>query len=258
MKKILVLGESCRDIFVYCHAERLAPDLPVPVLSVTHQTENPGMAANVKQNIKSIFPAVDLYTNDSWERVTKTRYMHRTTNHMFIRVDTDHRIPRVAIEQVPFAKYDVIAISDYNKGFLTEKDIQHVCENHDTVFIDTKKLLGDWAAKAKYIKINNYEYERSKPHISKVLAKKIIYTKGDQGAYHRRKNYPVKQKIEVKDVTGAGDTFFAALVVKYIQTRDIERAIAFANKCASEVVKHKGVTTIQSKKKESAQKKKSK
>ena len=191
MKKILVIGESCKDVFIYCHAERLAPDLPVPVLSITEQTENPGMAANVKQNVQSIFPDVDLYTNDAWEEVTKTRYMHRNTNHMFIRVDTDHHIPRVRIEQVPFAKYDVIAISDYNKGFLTEEDIRYVCENHDTVFIDTKKLLGDWAAKAKYIKINNYEYERSKPHISKALAKKIIYTKGDQGAYHRGKNYPV-------------------------------------------------------------------
>jgi bifunctional ADP-heptose synthase (sugar kinase/adenylyltransferase) len=83
MKKILVLGESCKDIFVYCKAERLAPDLPVPVLSFIEKTENPGMAANVERNIKSIFPDVDLYTNDTWETVTKTRYMHRDTNHMF-------------------------------------------------------------------------------------------------------------------------------------------------------------------------------
>ena len=34
MKKILIIGESCKDIFVYCNANRLAPDLPIPVLSV--------------------------------------------------------------------------------------------------------------------------------------------------------------------------------------------------------------------------------
>ena len=245
MKKILVLGESCKDVFVYCRAERLAPDLPVPVLSIVEPKENPGMAANVERNIKGIYPHVDLYTNDTWEQVTKTRYMHRDTNHMFIRIDTDHHIPQVAIKKVPLSQYEIIAISDYNKGFLTEEDIRYICENHSNVFIDTKKILGDWAAKVKYIKINNYEYERSKPHISKAIANKIIYTKGDQGAFFKGKNYPVGKKVEVKDVTGAGDSFFAALLVKYVETGDIEKAIAFANERASEVVKHKGVTLIQ-------------
>ncbi len=244
MKKILIVGESCKDIFVYCRAERLAPDLPVPVLSVVEQNENPGMAANVERNIKSIYPHVELYTNDTWENVTKTRYMHRDTNHMFIRIDTDHHIPRIAVKKIPLSKYDIVAISDYNKGFLTEADIKYICENHDAVFIDTKKILGNWAKNAKYIKINNYEYERSKPTLPKSLATKIIYTKGDRGAYFKGKNYPVAEKVEVKDVSGAGDSFFAALLVKYLETGNIEKAIFFANECASEVVKHKGVTLI--------------
>lgn len=245
MKKILVIGESCKDVFVYCKAERLAPDLPVPVLSISEQKDNPGMAANVERNIKSIFPNVDLYTNDAWETVTKTRYIHRDTNHMFIRIDTDHHIPRARARDIPLSEYDLVAISDYNKGFLTDEDIRYICEHHDNVFIDTKKILGDWAAKAKYIKINNYEYERSKASLPKSVEKKLIYTKGDQGAFFNGKNYPVGKKVEVKDVTGAGDSFFAALLVKYLETGDIEKAITFANECASEVVKHKGVTTIQ-------------
>ena len=244
MKKILVVGESCKDVFVYCRAERLAPDLPVPVLSIIENTENPGMAANVERNIKSIFANVDLYTNDAWETVTKTRYMHRDTNHMFIRIDTDHTIPRVKVKNIPLSEYDLIAISDYNKGFLTEKDIQYICEHHTNVFMDTKKILGDWALKATYIKINNFEYNRSKDSLPEGLKKKIIYTKGDQGAFFKGKNYPVSKKVEVKDVTGAGDSFFAALIVKYAETGNIEKSVHFANKCASEVVKHKGVTTI--------------
>ncbi len=245
MKKILVLGESCKDVFVYCRAERLAPDLPVPVLSVVENIENPGMAANVERNIKNIFPDVDLYTNDAWETVTKTRYMHGQTNHMFIRIDTDHHIPRVNVKKIPLKKYDLIAVSDYNKGFLTEEDIQYICEHHHNVFMDTKKILGKWALKSKYIKINNFEYERSKESLPKGLEKKIIYTKGEQGAFFNGKNYPVGKKVEVKDVSGAGDSFFAALLVKYAETGDIEKAITFANECASEVVKHKGVTLIQ-------------
>lgn len=243
MKKILVVGESCRDIFVYCKANRLCPDIPVPALSVVSQTENPGMAKNVERNIKSIFDQCDIVTNDGWENVTKTRYMHLDSNHMFIRVDTDHAIPRIDIKKVPL-DYDIIAVSDYNKGFLTEEDIRYLCENHDNVFIDTKKILGDWAAKAKFIKINNFEYERSKDLMPKVLEDKIIYTKGEHGAVLRGKMYPVKEKVEVKDVSGAGDSFFAALLVKYAETGDIEQAIGFANECASEAVQHKGVSVI--------------
>ncbi|HAS85068.1 MAG TPA: hypothetical protein DCS23_03310 [Candidatus Yonathbacteria bacterium] len=246
MKKILIVGESCRDVFVYCKANRLCPDIPVPALSIVNQTENPGMAMNVERNVRSIFDNCDIVTNEGWENVTKTRYMHLESNHMFIRVDTDHVIPRIDIKRVPL-DYDIIAISDYNKGFLTEEDIKYLCENHDNVFIDTKKILGDWANKVKFVKINNFEYERSKDFIPKALDGKIIYTKGESGACFNGKIYPVREKVEVNDVSGAGDSFFAALLVKYAETEDIEEAIIFANECASIAVQHKGVSVIKRK-----------
>ena len=242
-KRILIIGESAKDVFVYCNADRLAPDLPIPVLSIVDQKTNPGMAKNVERNIKNIADICDIVTNSDWENVTKTRYMHKDSNHAFLRVDTDHRIKRVNIKKIPL-DYEMIAVSDYNKGFLNEEDIEYLCKNHTNVFIDTKKILGNWAAKAKFIKINNYEYERSKQAISKTLGDKIITTKGDLGAMFRGKTYPVK-KVEVKDSSGAGDSFFAALLVKYFETRDIDGAIVFANECASRVVQHKGVSVIE-------------
>jgi hydroxymethylpyrimidine/phosphomethylpyrimidine kinase len=75
------------------------------------------------------------------------------------------------------------------------------------------------------------------------MMKKLIHTKGSDGCYFNGKNYPVN-KVEVKDSSGAGDSFFAALICKYLNTKNIEESIIFANTCASEVVKHKGVTTI--------------
>lgn len=243
MKTILIIGETCLDRFVYCHAERLAPDLPVPVLRIIEQTENPGMAKNVERNVKAIYKFADLFTNAGWKKVTKTRYVHRDTNHTFIRIDSEPRIERINVRDVPMKKYDIIAISDYNKGFLTEEDIQSICERHEQVFIDTKKVLGPWAKRAKFIKINNFEYERSKQSLTSGLANKIICTKGGIGAEYRGKLYPV-EKVEVKDSTGAGDSFFAALLVRYAETGKIEESIHFANECAREVVSHKGVTTI--------------
>ena len=75
------------------------------------------------------------------------------------------------------------------------------------------------------------------------IAKKIIVTKGSSGAYFNGKLFPV-EKVEVKDTTGAGDSFMAALVVEYSNSKDIEKSIDFANKKATEIVKHRGVVTI--------------
>lgn len=244
MKKILVVGESCLDVFVYCRAERLCPDIPVPALRIVKQTENPGMAKNVERNIRSIMDDCSIVTNKNWRTVTKTRYMDLISNHMFIRVDTDHKIKRVNVREVPL-DYDILAVSDYNKGFLTEEDIKYLCEHHNNVFVDTKKILGDWATKAKFIKVNNFEYKRSEPYIVGAIANKIICTKGELGCTFIGKSYPVLNKVEVKDTSGAGDSFFAALLVKYAETGNIKKAIIFANKCASEVVQHKGVSVIQ-------------
>ena len=245
MKKLLVIGESCKDIFVYCHAERLAPDLPVPVLRIIEETSNPGMAKNVEQNIKAIYPHCDLITNKDWEKVTKTRYVHRNTNHTFIRIDAEPKVSRITMHDLPLDKYDIIAISDYNKGFLTEEDIKAICERHPNVFIDTKKKLGEWAKDAKIIKINNYEFERSKDSITPELSQKIIVTRGEHGAEYNCKLYPVVEKVEVKDSTGAGDSFFAALMVCYAETGNLDEAINFANACAAKAVTQKGVSVIE-------------
>lgn len=244
MKKILVIGDSCKDVFVYCHADRLAPDVPVPVLNIIETTENPGMAKNVEQNILAIHANCDLITNPNWEEVTKTRYMHKGSNHFFLRVDSEHRIPRISIHDLAVEKYDLIAISDYDKGFLTQEDIMAICERNPNVFIDTKKIIGDWLSNAKYIKINNIEYARSKETISPALDQKIICTKGELGAEFQGKSYPV-EATEIKDITGAGDSFFAALLVRYAETNDIEESIRFANVCAAGVVKKKGVSIIE-------------
>lgn len=241
-RRILVIGESCRDVFVYCDASRLAPDLPIPVLHVVGQTENPGMAKNLECNIKAIYPACDIVTNENWREITKTRFMHDRTNHAFMRVDAGVTCGPAQVKHLPLADYDIIAISDYDKGFLTEDDIRFICQNHDTVFIDTKKPVKDFAAGALYIKINEKEYLASRP-IPEHIAPKIIMTKGDRGAEFAGKTYPVDQ-IEVKDASGAGDSFFAGLLVDYAETGDIVHAIRFANLCAAEVVQHRGVTVI--------------
>lgn len=244
LNRILVIGEGCYDVYTYCKATRLAPDKPVPILEEVRTKTTPGMAFNVYCNVESLSPGnVDFNTNDNCEKITKTRYVDLASNHMFCRVDSSTTIERInSVEDLSFA-YQTILISDYDKGFLHEEDIEFICEHHSTVFLDTKKILGTWARGAKFIKINNHEYERSKEFINSYLKDKVIQTMGSDGCSYQGEVYPVKP-IDTLDISGAGDTFLAALGVKYTDCHDIEKAIKFANKCASKVCRKKGTSVI--------------
>ena len=104
-------------------------------------------------------------------------------------------------------------------------------------------MLGKWAENASFIKINNYEYMNSKRYLTETLSQKIIHTRGQEGCDFQGKNYPV-EKIEVRDTSGAGDSFMAALVVDFLKTTKIEDSIIAANDAASRVVRTRGVGVI--------------
>ncbi len=245
MSKILVIGDGCRDIHVYGKCKRLAPDAPVPVFVPIYEKQNLGMAGNVYQNVVSLGVPAVLKINKT--TIEKKRFVHEETNHMFLRVDSDEEnIQRIQDLSKEFLKpFDLIIISDYNKGFLLQEDIEFICKNHDKVFIDTKKILGDYCKQCSYIKINKNEYDSSLSFIkdSPWVKEKLIVTLGPKGCQYNGKTYSV-EKVEIKDLCGAGDTFMAALCVKFLKTNDIDESIDFANKCTTEVVQKKGVNTI--------------
>ena len=241
---VLVVGESCRDIFSYGDCTRLCPEAPVPVFNLTKTTENGGMAMNVKSNLLSLGASVNIHTNTNWQSITKTRFIDYKTNHMFMRLDCgDLKYGKNRIKRLKISKYDAIVISDYDKGFLSEEDIEYLCCSHPLVFLDTKKILGPWCKNAKYIKINSSEYQRTKHMVDEDIENILIVTIGPDGCRHNGTIYNVPE-VEIKDVSGAGDTFISGLCYKYVQTSDIDESIRFANKCSTEVVQKRGVTTV--------------
>jgi bifunctional ADP-heptose synthase (sugar kinase/adenylyltransferase) len=244
--KILVIGDSCEDVFRYGEVNRLAPEAPVPVIKPDEEISNPGMAGNVVANLKALNAKVDFITNTT--KIRKIRYVCSKYNHMLLRVDENDKCERIKIdfETFDFSSYDAIVISDYCKGFLEIKDIYKIATNcNSPIFLDTKKELGGWATCVDFIKINSVEYEASKNSIEESLSlqKRTIVTRGKFGCNYKGTNYPTKE-VSVKDVSGAGDTFLSGLVVEYIKTKNIVKAIDFAQKCTTKVVQKSGVSTI--------------
>ena len=245
--KILVIGDSCKDVYIYGDASRQCPDAPVPVFVPTKNIISKGMSGNVHSNLVSLGVTCDIITNT--DEVTKTRYVEEKTNHMVVRVDSgEEDIQRIEnLERIDYNKYDAIIISDYDKGFLTKEDILTISLKHDKTFLDTKKVLGDWVENISFVKVNEIEYERSKEFIKNKewFYDKLIVTKGSSGCVFREKLYPVK-KVEIKDLSGAGDTFLAGFTMKYLKTADVDISLEFANKCATSVVQRKGVAIVDS------------
>jgi D-beta-D-heptose 7-phosphate kinase/D-beta-D-heptose 1-phosphate adenosyltransferase len=249
--KVLVIGDSCEDIFIYGDITRLSPEAPVPVLQPTRETKHGGMALNVYNNFLSLGAKVDIITNEK-SQIRKVRYVDIRTNQMVLRVDENDEckeideVTRMHVynNQYQDKTYDAIIISDYCKGFLTELDIELLCKSNKNVFVDTKKQLGSWIQNATFIKINSTEYKKNYEYFkTNDFVDKLIVTLGGEGCLYNGKKYPVKE-VPVKDVSGAGDTFLAGLVCGYLDSDNIYTAIDFAQKCTTIVVQKHGVSTV--------------
>jgi sugar/nucleoside kinase (ribokinase family) len=104
--------------------------------------------------------------------------------------------------------------------------------------------LGNFCKNAKFIKVNESEFIKSKDYINlNDFEENLIITLGSKGCQYKNKIYPVN-KVEVKDQTGAGDTFVASFVHKFLSTNDVDKSLIYANECATLVVQKRGVCTI--------------
>lgn len=269
--RILVIGDSCNDIFIYGNCTRLCPDAPVPVLIPEETKQTLGMAGNVFENLKALDTCVHLI--DQKEEINKTRYVHKRTNQMFVRVDTGETkitpLTKERLKLVNWKDYDAVVVSDYNKGFLSTQTMEYISKQHPLTFIDTKKILGAWVNKFTFIKINEVEYHKTIEFLNNMNTlkykgvqitgepwrEKLIITKGSEGAEYNGVNYSV-EATEIKDTTGAGDSFLAAFVYQYVALKEasetdpelhrdlIPLSIKFANAMATKVVQEKGTTVI--------------
>lgn len=243
-QKVLVVGDSCKDVYIYGNCERLCPDGPVPVFIPLYEKTKEGMASNVYNNLKSLGVDCDIVTNK--KNITKNRYVDDKTNQLIVRVDLgETQVDRIDITKLELDKYAGVIISDYMKGFLLESDIEYICNNHPNVLIDTKKILGEFCKNATFIKVNEHEYKASKHILDKYidLNSSLIITLGSKGCSYKDKIYSVK-KVEVKDQTGAGDTFVAGFMAKYLSSKSVDQSIKFANECSTKVVQKRGTTII--------------
>ena len=228
--KVLLIGDSCTDEYVYGSCERLNPEAPVPILKFNRKETKKGMAWNVRKNIESF--GIEVYMITNQETITKTRYIDEKYNQQILRVDNEPDLKPMEYD-LPDGHFDALVISDYDKGFLSNEKVFELVEWFDgPVFIDSKKTK--LPKESCFVKINDLEFSKlDNP------ADNLIITRGSKGAEYQGKLYP-GEKVDIFDAVGAGDTFLSAMVYFYLKYGKIEEAIPYANKAAAIAVSNFG------------------
>jgi len=232
---VLLLGDSCLDIYHYGSCNRISPEAPVPVFVEDEIEVRHGMALNVYLNLLAFNLAVECMVGDA--QVEKHRYIDFKSKQHLLRVDLneDEETGVFRFDERTMADVDLVVISDYNKGFLHPpacSSLARYCfDKNIPVFVDSKKK--DLSCFENCIlKINKNEYEEVVQYPNNY---DLIVTLGAEGTLYKGEIYDTKQ-VEVFDVCGAGDVFISSLVYKYMQHGDMIKAIEFANKCAAHSV----------------------
>lgn len=235
--KILLVGDSCYDIYHYGEVKRISPEAPIPIFDLKYSEKKYGMASNVYENLKALGAEVHIHT---CFKETKNRYIDIKSKQQLLRVD--EKIKDVGFEGIVYGTinyetYDAIVISDYGKGFISNKDYCQLRENFEgPIFVDTKSPHLDFYEGA-IVKVNQYEYDKS--DLGCMVDDLIVTYGGEKVTWRDKIFYP--PKVHAFDVCGAGDTFLAALAIRYVETNSMEDAIEFAMKAAAVTVKHVGV-----------------
>lgn len=296
--RLAVVGDLMLDRFIFGRIERISPEAPVPVVHVRDEEARLGGAGNVARNAATLgLGQVDLVScvgqgeqgdellallaelglsSDrvlrSAERLTTVKTRILGGGQQVVRIDRESIEPmpeslqRGLIEVVEALDCDVIVVSDYAKGVISEslmEVLRRKQESGTPVICDPKQ--GDFslyrqtacitpnsreAGSAEHSPIDD---DASAERVARTLRERlgtqmILVTRGEQGmtlltpdgdAIHLS-----TEATEVYDVTGAGDTVIATFSALIGAGAAPELAARAANAAAGVVVRELGTASI--------------
>lgn len=246
MVKVAVIGDVIIDKYIYGTSNRLSPEAPVPVVQHLYTEEKSGGAGNLFENLKSLEVDVTLF-DFSNPKCIKTRVF--CDGHYVTRIDNDHKtqgdLVLEQIKNIDFSEYEFVILSDYNKGVLdfSQEIIHHINKFNCKIIVDPKRNIinyaGAWLVKPNSKEYNELGFNLWKGNIITTQADKSVNAVIDEQEY-----CVIPEKIDVADVTGAGDCFLAAFVYGLTIGKDYASCLKIATDAATESVKHVGTYVL--------------
>ena len=305
---IICIGDIMLDEFIYGGVDRISPEAPIQVLKINKNNEMLGGVGNVVANLLELgakvtlfsqvgkdlngnriaklldqYPTLEayLYVDKDYTTVTKTRFL--TGKHHLLRVDQEEikelkpEIEKQVIETLKevASGANVLIISDYNKGFISNNiresfgelqilkimDSKSVLDHHNHGKIDV--ITPNIKELEKYAECKITDLESAKKAIDSFNLvyeiNNILLTAGSNGMHFFSKigaeaeNTPIWEIYSEQaynnnpvDVSGAGDTVIAALAIGMGLNgyEHIQDTIKFASHCAAIAVSKSGTSTV--------------
>jgi D-beta-D-heptose 7-phosphate kinase/D-beta-D-heptose 1-phosphate adenosyltransferase len=296
--KILVIGDLILDTYTIGKARRISPEAPVAVVSVHHEEHRPGGAGNVILNLISLGSEVVCVGRVGYDKagtvlseelqkeqvdtsgiVVQQGYVTPVKNRIIAEgqqiVRVDHEVvtsipeqtEQFVIDRLPelLRGVQVVAISDYGKGFLTRTLLSAVIELArqqnipviaDPKGVDFTKYMGVYILKpnlGEAYAAANLGHEASLDKVAaRVLeisqAEVLMITRSEAGISlffkeGNRMDFPVRVR-EIKDVTGAGDTVLAMLSCGVANELPLEESVQLCNIAAGIAIEHFGCARV--------------
>ncbi len=187
--KIFVMGDVMLDRYLFGLTDRISPEAPVPIVSISKTEERPGGAANVAVNLSRLGVRTSVYgvvgddedanilenilikeniecilkRVDDLNTIIKTRV--QSHGQQILRFDKDSFIKKENLPDLNFEtffqKTDAIIISDYAKGVTSNIDsVIKICRDKDVfVLVDPKGLDYEKYRGADILTPNQTEFE---------------------------------------------------------------------------------------------------
>ncbi|MCB1083484.1 MAG: D-glycero-beta-D-manno-heptose-7-phosphate kinase [Simkania sp.] len=296
--RILVVGDFMLDTYTTGRVQRISPEAPVPILHVKETQHLPGGAGNVVLNLKALgasvvcvgrigpdiegkrlkslleAEAVDtagLFVQKATRTPVKNRLiagsqqLMRVDDETLISIDQSVEKKVLSYINTQLDEIEVIAVSDYGKGFLSKTLLAALIQEGNKrkipILVDPKGDDFSRYTKATMIKPNFKEaVEAAKLGSDATLdevghklvrmtqTKHIIVTRSEAGISlfdnkKQRFDFPVKVR-EVIDVTGAGDTVLAVTAMAYAADLDLKEGLHLANVAASIAIERLGCVRV--------------
>lgn len=297
-RKVLVIGDLMLDTYTIGKARRISPEAPVAIVQVLREENRAGGAGNVILNLISMgaqVVAVSRVGNDAaGELLSKalasenvdirgifvqngvaTPVKNRiiADSQQIVRIDHEQvvSIPEMLEQQVIdmlpdlLQGVDVVAISDYGKGFLSRTLLSSIIELSkgknipviaDPKGIDFSKYSGSTIIKPNLSEVyaaagasQDMDLESvAQKALQMAQAQVLMVTRSEAGIslFHsngQRQDFPVRAR-EVKDVTGAGDTVLAMLTCAIASGLTLEQAVQLSNVAAGLAIERFGCARI--------------
>ena len=164
----------------------------------------------------------------SGQSMTKTRFCDVNSEKNFIRIDNTQKFKgdlcqrfEELIMSHDLSEYDVVVISDYDKGTVSEMLAKHIVAKARVVIVDTKKPWINCFYGARFLKLNKSEYKTCFDFLRQDPKKfpHILKTEGELGMslFKQGKHFLYSPAIKhrVVDCSGAGDVS-TAYVAAYV------------------------------------------